>query len=693
MRSDEIKQLKAEIQKLKQLNRELEEAQAYYEDILAHLPGHVYWLNKDNVYLGCNTLHATNVNLKSRKDIVGKTNYDMPWRDQAENLDELNNLIMRTGTPQSLEEAAIFNNELRTFLSQKVPLRNKDNEVIGILGISTDITELKRLQEDLRLAKEKAENASHAKSEFIANMSHDIRTPLSGIVGISKILEEEVQKPDEKKHARWINDSGEQLLSLLNSILDIVSAENLKESDLEQSSFDLRQTILEVCRLELPAIKLKNLDLNIDVDEKIPQTIISDRVKLHRVLLNFIGNAIKFTEKGRISLKVKQHTRTQDNVILEFIVSDTGIGIDDELQEKVFDRFFRINPSYKGVYQGHGIGLHIAKKYVNLLGGEITLKSKLGTGSRFSFTINVFIEEDAPPLQKPFDLEALETSFDIEEMVPVVAKEKHLNLESTKPLPRVLLVEDNIIALRLVETVAKQAGCEITSATDGEKALKLAHSNDFDLIITDIGLPGISGNELAEQIRATEKKSRKKTTPIVGLTAHALTGPGTEYVASGLDKVYAKPINLKTMQTILTTFVSTQDVSFLPESPLDTTTEHFKLEHYPLIDEEKGVSLLGSRSALQELLTAMLTDALPVDEGAIKKAYVQSNWDAVENLAHKMKSGAIYCGAVRMQHACQNLVHCCREGRKDEIEQLYQQLIQVVDETKKEIAAWLEGEK
>jgi len=160
----------------------------YYEDILAHVPGHVYWLNKENIYLGCNDLHAKNAGLSSRHDVVGKRNSDMPWKDQAEEIDALNIKAMKSGVPISREEHAVLNGEKLIFLSQKVPMRNKSGEIIGILGISVDITEQKKLHTELQLAKNAADVANKAKTEFIANMSHDIRTPLSGVVGMSQLL-------------------------------------------------------------------------------------------------------------------------------------------------------------------------------------------------------------------------------------------------------------------------------------------------------------------------------------------------------------------------------------------------------------------------------------------------------------------------------------------------------------------------
>nr|WP_232220593.1 histidine kinase dimerization/phospho-acceptor domain-containing protein [Legionella tunisiensis] len=290
--------------------------------------------------MGCNDLQAKNARLSSRKDIVGKTNFDMPWKDQAEELNKLNNLVMETGIPHTAEEYAVMANGMAIYISQKVPLRNKNNEIVGVLGISLDITERKKMEVALRRAKENAEVANQAKTEFIANMSHDIHTPLSGIVGMSKLLEKQVQDSEQKQYARWINESGEQLLELLKGVLDIVSADNIRESDVQEESFDLRKNIQDISQLVQPTVQMKKIQLHIEIDEAVPQHVITDGTKLHRVFLNLLGNAIKFTDKGSITIKIRVLANESDYVQLRFSIIDTGIGIPDELQVRIFDRFF-----------------------------------------------------------------------------------------------------------------------------------------------------------------------------------------------------------------------------------------------------------------------------------------------------------------------------------------------------------------
>lgn len=540
-KNDEIYRLTARMEEEKQkFKNELQSIHDYYEGIIALMPGHVYWLDRNNIFLGCNDLQAKNAQFSSRKDIVGKTNFDMPWKDQAEELNKVNNLVMETGIPHTAEEYAVMANGMAIYISQKVPLRNKDNEIIGVLGISLDITERKKMEVALRRAKENAEVANQAKTEFIANMSHDIHTPLSGIVGMSKLLEKQVQDPEQKQYARWINESGEQLLELLKGVLDLISVDNISESDVQDESFDLRKNIQDISQLVQPTVQMKKIQLHIEIDEAVPQRVITDGTKLHRVFLNLLGNAIKFTDKGSITIKVRVLANENDYVQLRFSIIDTGIGIPDELQVRIFDRFFRADPSYKGTHSGCGVGLHIAQKYVGLLGGEISLNSELGNGSTFYFTLTMKVARDEDDIGRSI------TTTEI----PVAAVNQK---EATVPL--ILLVEDNMNALRLIETVVEKAGYEYYSAVDGEHALELIKTNDFDLIVTDVDLPGISGKTLTPCIREWEKEMHKKPLPIVGLTAQEVNEVQDSCLQSGMNQVLRKPVHLKALQNAVNQLV------------------------------------------------------------------------------------------------------------------------------------------
>ncbi len=240
------------------------------EEIIALMPGHVFWKNTQCILQGCNNNQAIDSGLRSRKEIVGKTAYDLLWQDQPEEdklaqaaiTDKIDQDIMRNDKAESIEEFVVAPDGSKIYYwSTKTPLHNKDGKVTGLLGISLDITDRKKIEEELKIAKEKAEAASHAKTEFIANMGHDIRTPLTGIIGFSQYLAEEIQNPERRTCAKQICESGEQLLGLLNGVLDLISADSTHEDNLIQESFDVRHVIHDVLQLELPAVKARHIEI------------------------------------------------------------------------------------------------------------------------------------------------------------------------------------------------------------------------------------------------------------------------------------------------------------------------------------------------------------------------------------------------------------------------------------------------
>jgi PAS domain S-box-containing protein len=644
--------------------------------ISACVPGNFYWKNKDEEYLGCNKILLKTLGLNSMNDFVGKTDLDL-WPEHAAELRKNDQQVIKGKKPVFFEETVTLNGKKMYFTVIKMPLIDDEGNIIGILGNSSDITELKRTQAALKIAKETAEKASQAKTEFLANMSHDIRTPLTGIIGMTKMLEETARSEEERQYASWVNESGEQLLKLLNGVLDVVSADDMNEDDLYLESFHLRDCLEDLNQLERPAMMQKDISFQLKIAPNIPEFIRTDRFKLSRVLLNLLGNAIKFTDQGMIQLIVDLINSDDQQKLLMFKVVDTGKGIPKEAQKKVFERFYRISPSYKNNHHGHGVGLHIVEKYVELLGGKIGINSEEGKGTTFYFAI---------PL------------------VPAVAPEidEKENLVSSPPVqtplysPYLLLVEDSIVALKVLERMVMKAGCRYLSATSGEKGLLLAKTEPFDLIITDIGLPGISGNEMTRQIRDWEKQ-KGSTSPflIYGLTGHAGQIAEAESLNLGMNGVFTKPMTAISLRTLLDSFQPRKNEAAKASLALgldlpNTEEELFALNSFPVLDIDKGIAALGSLSLFGDLLLTLSSEDLPHGELGIRQAYIQADWPKIESLTHKLKSGAVYCCTTKLQYACQYLERYSKAGHSRLLEKLYYQLIQVIGETRHAVNRWLE---
>lgn len=276
---------------------------------------------------------------------------------------------------------------------------------------------------------------------------------------------------------------------------------------------------------------VSQLQLLVHLDPNIPSLLINDKTKIHRILLNLFSNAVKFTDAGVITFSAQLRAIENNQATIRFTIADTGVGIPKAQQHKVFDRFYRASPSYKGQYSGHGVGLHIAQSYAKLLGSGIQLISETGIGTTFYFDITSFIEREDCTASKILNQDSL--------------------CQSTEKKYIGLLVEDNPIALKILESLMTSAGLLFRSATDGESALCLAKSMSFDFILTDIGLPKMSGDEFVQAYRLWEKKQKHHPIPIFALTAHADNEHRQKCMQAEIDDIFEKPLSIEMIQRIL----------------------------------------------------------------------------------------------------------------------------------------------
>ncbi len=653
------------------------------EVLIDNMPCNVYWMDTNCLMAGCNRNVLKMLKL-SKQEFLGKSYEELSflcgWPEGlAQKLKNDDLKVLQTHQPIfNVEDPPIPGSEDNYFhfLTNRVPLFNQEGKIIGVAGISTDISEL-------IIAKKRAETANRAKTEFIANISHDIRTPLTGVIGLSQLMEQTLNNQDDKEKAHMLHDSGEELLHMLNEILDDVQAERLNEQDIKHESFDLYQCINDLIRLETPATSLKHLSLKASIPSDVPRYIRSDRNKIHRILLNLLGNAIKFTQSGSITLSIECLHQGENKVHLKFGVADTGIGIPEDVQSQVFNRFFKVSSSYKGIYTGHGLGLHIAQSYVTLLGGHITLTSKVGEGSTFHFDLECALGE-APLLSAEQSLNQLASSS--KQLSP-----KNIHL---------LLVEDNLIVLKTLELMFSQKGYPFISARNGEEAFYLWQNNPVDLIITDIGLPGISGTELAQKIRAQEQILDKPPTSIIGLTGHTKEAAWDECQRVGMDEILSKPAQIELLEQYIQKMMSsrantkqesskeTANASLGFDLP-NTEEELFHLEVFPLFNEQKALEQIPDKNLLITLLNTFLSDEIQKDIVQMQAEYQQGNWNAVETIAHKIKGGAAYLGTQKMFYACQYLERYYKAGHRAMLEPLYRQIIRVNEETINALRKWL----
>ena len=579
------------------------------------------------------------------------------------------------------------NGEIRWIKDSGFPLINNEGVCYGVTGVAIDVTEEYNRADTLKMAKEAAEAANKAKDEFIRNMSHDIRTPLAGIIGMSSILENEAMTLEEKERAHMVNISGEQLLTLLNSVLDIIATGSQKENQVNKSPVKIRTLIQSIANLELPTIKLKNLDLRVTLADDLPEIIETDEIKIHRILLNILGNAVKFTEKGYIEIGAKYISHKTHEHRIEFYIRDTGLGINEEDKDKIFKKFFRGTSSYQGIYAGHGVGLHIVKRYIQILKGKINVESAPNEGTIFTVSIPVKLIKCKPDLP--------------ESTLPFPATTTIKNSCSSDSGIQILLIEDNAIALKTAENILGKFNICFKSATNGAMAIELFKNNTFHLVLSDIGLPDISGFDVARHFRKIENEHKRMRVPVIGLTAHSIMDTEHEALESGMNQVISKPLRPDHVQDLIKNYelhaanpASNKDTqsslsSVVKRDLPENNSELFELEQFALFDEELGINSCGGRESLRELLEMLVTSELPIDSQKMQHAFNQQNFAEVENLAHKIKGGAVYIGTVRMKFACQYLERYWKSGERELFAPLYHQAIRVIDETTACITRWL----
>jgi two-component system, OmpR family, aerobic respiration control sensor histidine kinase ArcB len=381
------------------------ESMAYFDQLAtmlsqmaANIPANIYWKDLRGVYLGCNAMQNQIAKVNWHTNIIGKTLHEFLPKEQADKFAKVDDQVMTQGKVISLEEES-YDSKGRpaTYLSSKSPVRNDRGEVIGMLGISLNITKQKQTEQNLRLMKEKVEAALRAKSEFIMNISHDIRTPFMGILGFSEILEAQEQDEFKKETLGYIRQSAERLLSWMNEIIDVVSSSG-ENTEVDQP-IDIHHLLEDLTELMRARVEFKKLHWLIIIDPAIPQHLVGDLAGIRRILLNLVGNAVKFTDEGGVTVEVKVLSQSANNVNLEFRVKDTGIGISAENYAKIFKKFSRLKSSSTESYPSSGLGLYNVSQIVERLGGSVDVASTLGKGSIFSFQIPFKLELHAESLE------------------------------------------------------------------------------------------------------------------------------------------------------------------------------------------------------------------------------------------------------------------------------------------------------
>ncbi len=411
------------------------------------------------------------------------------------------------------------------FKAHYTPVFDQQQRVVGVSCFVIDITESIKNERELIKAKELAEQSVRVKEQFIANISHEIRTPMNGIIGLANVLSKTTLNTDQHKYLKAIRSSADNLMVIINDLLDFskISAEKFT---IETVDFNLIELIQDVTDLMEVKATERNNTLSAVIDRNVPEKITGDPTRLKQVLLNLISNAAKFTENGQIKLLVNPTTESEEEVILEFTVEDTGIGIPEDKLQAIFESFNQASNDTSRKYGGTGLGLTISKSLIEMQGGSITVRSKPMAGSAFTFSLPFRkLKEQAAP-------------------APQVTTEPATTIAPLTGL-RVLLAEDNEINQLLINTVISAWGITSDTVENGAEALEILDKYNYDLILMDMQMPEVDGYEAIQRIRQSDKPVA--TIPIVALTAHAIPEEIKRCLDAGADAYVAKPFEPETL--------------------------------------------------------------------------------------------------------------------------------------------------
>lgn len=524
--------------------------------------------------------------------------------------------------------------------------RDRSGRARRLMGTHADISERKLAEEAGQRARDLAEQASNAKSDFLANISHEVRTPLNAIMGLASLLAETTLDANQRHWLELMNNSSQTLLALLNDVLDF-SRMDAGKLQLEDVPFDLSRELSNAATLYKQQSLAKSIRFSFDLDPALPDRVRGDAVRLRQILDNLLSNALKFTPSGgQIALRglcsvfSGEHTQW-----LQLEIEDSGVGISLDKQATIFDAFTQADPSTARHFGGSGLGLAICARLVKLMGGQISLKSAPGEGC--CFTVQLPLREELPTLEKPSNWHR-----------PTVSAAQ---FDQHFPDLRVLVAEDHPVNELLIRRLLERMGCSVQRAVNGEEAVAEWQKGGLDLILMDVQMPGTNGLQATRRIRELEAACSAPRTPIVAVTANAMHGDKDLYLASGFDSYASKPIVLdslvQAMETALACAVA------VPASQISVLTAHQPAEPLPSAGEPNRLAdLLGADVQTLQVFVQRLDMSMNDELELLHQAHAARSLEQVLFATHRLGSSLGFLSAGRALRMAKGLELSARSG-------------------------------
>ncbi|HEY6905696.1 MAG TPA: ATP-binding protein [Candidatus Acidoferrales bacterium] len=670
--SERTSELQKEIAERKNTEQKLEERTAFFNSLIENTPIAIVAVGIDDIVQFCNPAFE-NIFGYRQADVIGKsllgliTNAEI-FSEVSANREELwGGKIIHTVSKRKRSDGSLIDVE-----AFSVPLGPTGHRTGAVMQYQ-DITVRKRAEEALVRAKDAAEAASRAKSEFLANMSHEIRTPMNGIIGMTELTLDTVLTAEQRDYLGLVQASADSLLKLINDILDFSKIEAGKV-DIEKIEFHFQQSLDETLKSLVLRARQKDVELSWCVGPGIPKYLKGDVGRLRQVIVNLVGNAVKFTKRGEIEVRVEVESESETGVMLHFQVRDSGIGIPEEKQRMIFDAFTQVDSSTTRNYGGTGLGLAITSRLVQLMGGKIWVESELGRGSIFHFTSQfecISAGEQAAESEDPETIPGLPSA--------APAPSTPQTAQGTK----ILLAEDNAVNRRLAMALLQKRGYDISATGNGQEALDALERENFDLVLMDVQMPVLDGLDAIRAIRAKEQSSGSHL-PIIALTAHAMKGDRERCLAAGADDYVTKPIRTPDLLAAIDRATNTKasPTSTAPPAPPSHSAGP------PVLDFAAALERVDGDRELLENLMGMFAGECPRDIAEIRKSLEARDMGQLERLAHTLKGASSSLAAGRVADAAFALEKQARTREAGNAEQLLEILVGEINRLLPEIEAF-----